>query len=119
MKESVLATLQAGFEALGSLAPAMTYMEAGTPTYDPATATSSSTPVVHSIIGIPAEYSSQEVTGLVEAGDMRVFIDAEALTFVPKTGATMTINGEVWRVIWPHRHYAGDTVAFYELQLRT
>jgi len=106
------------FRQMGDVTNEMTYTEYSAPVNDADTATITSTETTHTINAAPIDYKASEYIGLIEAGDERVFLENLDLAFTPKIGDTITFRGLTMRIIYPWEHFAGDEVAFYELQLR-
>ncbi len=56
---------------------------------------------------------------VIQAGDMQTGIAASGLAFTPKPDAmTVTIDGQVYRIVSVEPIYSGEQVCLYLLQLR-
>lgn len=106
------------FRQMGDVVTDMTYTEFGTAVNDEDTATVTRSETVHAIKAAPIDYKPGDINGLIEAGDERVFLENVDLDFTPKIGDTVTFRGRAMRIVYPWEHFAGDEIAFYELQLR-
>lgn len=119
MKELLLDNIGKAFAKLGDIATPMVYTETGEKVRDPDTATVTAPSTSYNIKAVPAGYEPGEIEGLIESGDVRIFLENKALPFTPKLGGTVTFNNRTLRVVnSPIEHRAGDVVAFYEIQLR-
>lgn len=89
--------------------------------YNPATGeTTAATPVTHTRkVTPPTAYEQRFVDGeTIRAGDMKVFVAAQGLAFVPALDQRVTIDSVAWRIMAVGPIYTGELVALYELQLR-
>jgi hypothetical protein len=111
-------SIRAAFRQMGDLVTDMTYTEFGTPVNDEDTATITSPETPHAIKAVPIDYKASEYVGLIQEGDERVFLENFDLNFTPKTGDTVTFRGRTLRIVHPWEYFAGDQVAYWELQLR-
>lgn len=118
VKKTVLDSVRQAFRQMGDLVTDMTYTEFGTPVNDEDTATITRPETQHTIQAAPIDYKASEMVGLIQSGDERVFVENFDLPCIPKAGDTITFRGRTLRIIKPWEHFAGDDVAFYELQLR-
>lgn len=111
-------SIRKAFRQMGDLVTDMTYTEFGAPVNDEDTATITSAEITHQIKAAPIDYQAGEITGLILQGDERVFLENFDLNFTPKTGDTITFRSRTLRIVRPWEHFAGDQVAYWELQLR-
>lgn len=118
VQDTVRDSVQQAFRQMGDIITDMTYTEYGEPVNDEATATITRPETEHTIQAAPIDYKASEKVGLIEAGDQRVFLENRDLAFTPKKGDLITFRGKAMRIVNPWPHFAGDEVAFYELQLR-
>ena len=90
-------------------------------TYNPATGTvSGGTPTPATVkVTPPEEYERRFVDGdVVKDGDAIIGIETD-ITFTPKAGDNVTIDGEVWECINVGRVYSGASVClWYPVQIR-
>jgi len=93
----------------------------GTPAYDATTGQGSESGVVdHSVkITPPQEYDDGYVpSDLIQRGDMKTYLPAKDLTFVPDPGDRMIIDSVTWRIEFSNPIYSGEDIALHELLLR-
>ena len=93
----------------------ITYVTAGS--FNPATQTATPSTSTSSVPAVISTFDLLEVSGLVEAGDVKVDVPAQGVT-EPKSDDTVTIGSDVYQVISVRTTYSGDQAALYELQVR-
>lgn len=93
----------------------ITYVTAGT--FNPTTQTATPSTTTDSVPAVISSFDLLEVSGLVEAGDVKVDIPAQGIT-EPKVDDRVTIGSDVFQVISVRTSYSGEQAALYELQVR-
>jgi len=85
----------------------------------PTTVTKTVQGVVQSLdarLGFPPRFLSTNET--IRAGDLEFFLPADQVTDEPDTNAVVKLAGKTYEVARVQRHFAGDTVVAYTLELR-
>lgn len=118
MKDVFFNAADSVFSAFAGVQVTMSYEGLGRKVYDPSTGAVSSTPETHTFSGIILSYRPHEYQGLVQAGDKKIVIKADSITFTPEIGGHVTFSGERWRIVEPAPVYAGDAPVIYQLQVR-
>lgn len=99
------AIAQGALQALADAGRGMTLTVPGASTYDPATATTTATPVDHACTGVLLPPGAMVGSGFTFGPDVLVraqglaFIGASGLAATPAPGCKLTIGTETWRVI--------------------
>lgn len=90
----------------------------GSPVYNPATSTTTSTPESHTVIGAKFDYSQDDIDGTtIRSGDQRAYIAPNA-PVTPKTGDTLTFADGAWNVVASRPLAPADLVVLHDVQLR-
>lgn len=106
-------------ELIDEFGKAVEYRIVATGIYNTDTATVENTDTIFNIKGILEEYSGQAfLSGLIEAGDKKLTIAAQAVNSLPTTQDTVLIDTKIFRVVGVKITYSGELAALYELQLR-
>jgi hypothetical protein len=108
-------------EILDEVGKEMTF-SADTETYDPATgAVTVSATKAHTVkASPPLEYNDRLVDGeIIERGDTFIFLAAKDLAFTPVKSMNVSFDSTQWQVVAVKKHYSGNQIAAYELQLRS
>lgn len=51
-------------------------------------------------------------------GDKKVMVAAKNLTFIPKSGDRVTVDGQIYNIIGSGSQYSGELVAYYSYHVR-
>lgn len=88
--------------------------------YSRATGAASAGASLGSVQATPPEgYESRYVDGdVVKAGDSRIYIAGQGLTFTPAAGQKFAVGGITYHVVSAKPIYSGDQVAAWEVQGR-
>lgn len=88
--------------------------------YDPATSTTTPTRTAAATKALVEDVKGRELTeGLIEAGDRKFYVAAEALAFEPTPADEIdTGDGRPWIARVVRSHYSGEQVALFEIIAR-
>lgn len=101
------------------LGRSITYTSVTAGAYDPATGTSTPTTSNETANAIIEDFKGLELlNGLVQAGDKKVSIAADALSATPKPTDTVTVDGAVHTIVQVNNIEAGGVVILHVLQCR-
>ena len=91
-----------------------------TDTYDPNTGDVTQVEVDHTPrVSGPEPFETNTIDGeLIIAGDAKIMIPEEQISFVPTPGLSVTVDSDVWKIISVRKHYLGEYVDAYTCQLR-
>lgn len=104
---------------IGSFGQDVTYTDSVKGTYDPVTNTLISQKQEYVVKGVRMNYALSNIDGeSVKQGDIRLLLEALDLPITPKPGDKISMSEETWEVISLLSTQPGDTVVYYELQLR-
>lgn len=119
---SLATALQKATKAVaGKLGKAVTYNRHTRGAYDPSTGkTATDTSAAESITAIVSAYSTGEIRGTIEMGDLKVDVAATdaGLTAAPVLADTLTIDGVIWTIQAIQPVYVQDSAVSYTLQVR-
>ena len=90
-------------------------------TYDKATMTATGEGTITNTVSAtpPQPYRTDEIDGTtLQTGDLRTYIPSHQVTSAPPKGASVTVDGEQWRIMETNPVKSGNDVCMYELQLR-
>lgn len=104
------------FKVAGDIPQTLNYNSITIGAYNPATGTTDTTTITHSIQYIPDAYKAHEIDGeAIKPHDHRVIIRQSTLPVVPKLTDTVVIDLVTWNVV----HFEQDPAsATWTLQLR-
>lgn len=87
--------------------------------YDPTTGEAMPNSTVKQIKAVVEDYKGQDYSsGLIEGGDKKVTVAAQAFNSIPTTSDKIQIDGLTYTIQAVKIVYSGDLAAIYELQAR-
>ncbi len=88
--------------------------------YDPiARQTTSTITNINKKVSPPDKYGVKFIDGTqILAGDNYVILPASGLTFTPRSGHNVTVNGLKWGIVSVESIFSGEDICAYQIQLR-
>lgn len=89
-------------------------------TYNPATNTRTTTATGNTTVrAVRQNYGSNQVDGqVIKQGDVKLLAEAKSFTVEPDVSDLMLDGSETWQIMDVKPFKPGDTIIYYELQLR-
>jgi len=114
---SLVATVKNLISHFGATITLTTVMQGA---YDPTLGTISEVSTDYSVVGVTEEYNSREIDGdSIKIGDKKLMISSSGLSNLNSFDSiTLLIDSVTWKVIRVNTIQPGDTIIFYQLQIR-
>lgn len=106
-------------ELIDEFGKSISYAKVTSGEYDTTTGEGIITAPVVSIKGIVEEFKGQDfASGLIEGGDKKITVAAQAFDEVPTSSDTVTLDNLTYTIVGVKTVYSGELPAIYELQAR-
>lgn len=106
-------------ELIDEFGKSISYQKVTSGEYDTTTGEAAVTNPSIDIKGIVENYKGQDFSsGLIEGGDKKVTVAAQAFAELPTTSDTITIDNLTYTIVGIKTVFSGDLPAIYELQAR-